>query len=115
MVPEQGGGPALGQVTILAGLGVHHLPHQFLYGLPLLSGTPRAGLLPQLFGQGSGTLVLQAPEPGIHTLPGYAQPLGYPDEVFPLVQPQETLGPADHPGIPTPPGQVLQFLALAVG
>jgi hypothetical protein len=35
--------------------------------------------------------------------------------VFSLIQPQETLGSADHPGIPTATGQVLQFPTLAVG
>jgi hypothetical protein len=104
MVPEQGGRPTLGLVTILAGLGLHHLLHQFLHRLPLLSRTPRAGLLPQLFGQGPSAQVLQAPEPGVDTLPGYAQPLGHCYGVFSLVQPQETLGSAAHPSIPTPTG-----------
>jgi hypothetical protein len=95
---------------------IHHLLQQSLHRLSRRSGTPRAGLLHQLFGQRLGPPGASSGgsrrthSPGSLPIVGWATEMG-----CSLVQPQETLGLTDHPGIPTATGQVLQFLSLAVG
>src|SRR5918997_1556650 len=96
MVADQGRRPTLGLVAVPA-------------------GTAGAGLVPQPLGQWSIAHPAQPPSPRVNGFSGHSQAVGDGNGVFSLIQPQETLGPADHPGVPATTGHVLQFPTLAVG